>query len=255
MKAKPILKWIGLVSTSVALTLATATAKSDKDGDGKDNDGDKKSHSENPKDKSDKGDQKADRKMEKADTKSDRKVEKADNDPRNGHADTKGDNRDPRADMKGDNRNEHRVDPPNDTRADNRGQRVENREQRVENRERRIYKRGEFQEHIQDRDRDRIVGYFSGFSGREHGLPPELARGWEGGRRLPGGWRDRLVRGYVLDDEWYSAFRPVPYSWFPEVVIVPDTRLYWYGDRVVRVYEPTREVVDVIPVPSVHIDL
>ena len=120
---------------------------------------------------------------------------------------------------------------------------------------RKVFKKGEFKERFQDRDRDRIVTYFSEFKGREHGLPPGLAKNWESGRRLPPGWRDRVVTGYVIEDDWLPAFHPVPYSWFPDVVVVPDTRLYWYGDRVVRVYEPTREVVDVVIVPTIHIDL
>ncbi|MES2657958.1 MAG: hypothetical protein V4689_05040, partial [Verrucomicrobiota bacterium] len=120
---------------------------------------------------------------------------------------------------------------------------------------RRIYQRGEFKERFQDRDRERVVTYFSKYKGSNRGLPPALARHWDSGRRLPGGWRDHLVVGYVIEPDWSPALYPVPYTWFPDLAVVPDTRLYWYGDRVVRVYEPTREVVDVIVVPTIHIDL
>ncbi|MES2440986.1 MAG: hypothetical protein V4584_18120 [Verrucomicrobiota bacterium] len=132
---------------------------------------------------------------------------------------------------------------------------AKNEDRRDKQLEKRVYQKGEFKERFQDRDRDRVVTYFSGYKGQKHGLPPELARNWENGRRLPSGWRDRVVTGYVIENDWQPAFQPVPYHWFPDVVVVPDTRLYWYGDRVVRVYEPTREVVDVIIIPTIHIDL
>jgi hypothetical protein len=116
-------------------------------------------------------------------------------------------------------------------------------------------RRGEFKGRFEDRDRDHVVTYFSKYKDSRRGLPPGLARKWEGGRRLPAGWRERVVTGYVIQDDWYPAFEPVPYTWFPGIAVVPDTRLYWYGDRVIRVYEPTREVVDVVIVPTIHIDL
>ncbi|MES2922387.1 MAG: hypothetical protein V4819_12615 [Verrucomicrobiota bacterium] len=133
---------------------------------------------------------------------------------------------------------------------------MEKADVRAEKREeRQAYKKGEFKERLQDADRERVVTYFSGYKDNDHGLPPGLAKKWKDGKRLPNGWRDRVVTGYVIEDDWYPAFEPVPYDWFPNIAVVPDTRLYWYGDRVVRVYQPTREVVDVIIIPSVHIDL
>jgi hypothetical protein len=82
-----------------------------------------------------------------------------------------------------------------------------------------------------------------------------LAKNCQTGKRRPPGWRDRVVSGYVIERQWLPAFRPVEYSWFPGIAVVPDTRLYWYGDRVIRVYGPTHEGVDVIIVPTIHIDL
>ena len=147
-----------------------------------------------------------------------------------------------------------------DKRADNRqdmlDRRADNRQDKLDNRQdRRIYKRGEFKERFQDNDRERIVTYFSGHRGRDHGLPPGLVRVGDNGRRLPSGWRDRLTIGFVIDTEWQPALQPVPYDWFPEITVVPDTRLYFYGDRLVRVYEPTHEVVDVIVIPTIQTDL
>ena len=118
-----------------------------------------------------------------------------------------------------------------------------------------VSRRGDFNGRFEERDRDRVVTYFSGYKDKKHGLPPGLARRWENGKRLPPGWRDRVVTGYVIQDDWYPAFEPVPYDWFPGLAVVPDTRLYWYGDRVVRVYEPARRVVDVVVIPTIHIDL
>lgn len=147
-----------------------------------------------------------------------------------------------------------------DKKAEKRQEKADDRQERAEDRredraERRIYKRGEFRERFVDRDRDHIVTYFSGHKGHSHGLPPGLASKWASGKRLPAGWRDRVVVGYVIEEGWRPYFEPVPYSWFPGITVIPDTRLYWYGDRVVRVYEPTHEVVDVVVIPTIHIDL
>ena len=74
------------------------------------------------------------------------------------------------------------------------------------------------------------------------------------GAPLPPGWRKKLVSGYVIEDDLYDNFRPLAYDLFPGLDPVPDTRLYRYGDRVVRVYEPRREIIDVIPVPTIRLD-
>lgn len=96
--------------------------------------------------------------------------------------------------------------------ADNKFEKkMEKVEAREEKREaRRVYKKGEFKDRFQDSDRERIVTYFSGYKSSDHGLPPGLAKRWKDGKRLPAGWRDRVVTGYVIEDEWYSAFEPVP---------------------------------------------
>lgn len=104
-------------------------------------------------------------------------------------------------------------------------------------------------------DRNRVIRYFEGFKGHKHGLPPGLAKNLQRGKPLPPGWRDKLVAGFVLDDPWRSPLTPVPYAWFPDLPVAEDVGLYWYGDRVVRVYEPRREIVEVIVVPTIHVDL
>ena len=104
-------------------------------------------------------------------------------------------------------------------------------------------------------DRDHVVGYFNGYRDREHGLPPGLAKNLRRGKPLPPGWRDKLSSGYVIEEPWWASFTPVPYSWFPGVPVREEVGLYWYGDRIVRVYEPRREIIEVIIVPTIHIDL
>ncbi len=137
---------------------------------------------------------------------------------------------------------------------DNGSEEIEHIDKKVAKSEEKADKK-EFKGPFENKDRERIVQYFSGHRDREHGLPPGLAKNLARGKRLPAGWQQRVAPGYVIDDGWWPAFQPVPYDWFPDIVVEPDTRLYWYGDRVVRVYEPRREVVDVIIVPTIHVDL
>ncbi len=102
---------------------------------------------------------------------------------------------------------------------------------------------------FKDKDRKEIVDYFGRFRTQGEGLPPGLAMNQRRGKPLPPGWQKKLVPGYRIEDSLWSGFAPVPSSWFPNIRMQPHTRLYYQGDRVVRVYEPRREVVDVIVLP------
>ena len=240
MKPQSILKWLLLAGSSAALSIASVHAEPEKDKKG------------------DQGKGKAERVEKKSQGNTGKKAEKkAENrEQQKDRAENRREKAEDRREQ-AENRQERREDQRE--RAEDKRERIEDRQERAEDRredrERRIYKRGEFRERFVDRDRDHIITYFAGHKGHSHGLPPGLASKWDNGRRLPAGWRDRVVTGYVIEDDWRPYFEPVPYSWFPGITVVPDTQLYWYGDRVVRVYEPTREVVDVVIVPSIHIDL
>lgn len=108
---------------------------------------------------------------------------------------------------------------------------------------------------FRDVDRNHVLGYFNDYRDREHGLPPGLAKNLRRGKPLPPGWRNKLSDGHVIDEAWWPSFTPVPYSWFPGVPVRNEVGLYWYGDHIVRVYEPRREIIEVIVVPTIHIDL
>jgi hypothetical protein len=95
-------------------------------------------------------------------------------------------------------------------------------------------------------------------SGRSHsqkankdpGTPGKPATRVTGNSKpLPPGWHKKLVPGYRIHDDEWTHYAPVPSEWFPRQRMEPDTRLYYHGDRVVRVYEPRREVIDVIILP------
>ena len=105
-----------------------------------------------------------------------------------------------------------------------------------------------------DEERRSVVEYFGRYRDNEHGLPPGLAKNLRRGKPLPPGWQKKLVPGYVVEDDFFSDFHPLSSSRFPGLEAVPDTRLYRYGDRIVRVYEPRREIIDVIPVPTIRLD-
>ena len=100
-----------------------------------------------------------------------------------------------------------------------------------------------------DNERTEIVDYFGRYRNQEAGLPPGLAKNQRRGKPLPPGWQKKLVPGYRIHDDEWTRYDPVPSEWFPRQRMEPNTRLYHYGDRVVRVYEPRREVIDVIILP------
>jgi hypothetical protein len=103
---------------------------------------------------------------------------------------------------------------------------------------------------FKDSERNEIVDYFGRYRTRGEGLPPGLAMNQRRGKPLPPGWQKKLVPGYRINDSEWASYAPVPSEWFPKQRMEPDTRLYHYGDRVVRVYEPRREVIDVIVLPN-----
>lgn len=102
---------------------------------------------------------------------------------------------------------------------------------------------------FEDNDRKVIFGYFDSHRGRDNGLPPGLVRR---GKPLPPGWHTRFIAGYRIEDEWWASFTLVPYDWFPNLRREPNTALYFHGDRIVRVYEPRREVIEVMVVPGIR---
>lgn len=103
---------------------------------------------------------------------------------------------------------------------------------------------------FQDHERSEIVEYFGRYRTQGEGLPPGLAMNLQRGKPLPPGWQKKLVPGYRIEENEWSRYTVVPSEWFPSLRMEPNTRLYHYGDRVVRVYEPRREVIDVITLPS-----
>ncbi len=107
---------------------------------------------------------------------------------------------------------------------------------------------------FRDEDRTGVARYFSDYSKNEYGLPPGLAKNYRNGKPLPPGWQKKVYKGYVIDDGLSGYFHPLEHSLFPGLEVVPDTRLYLYGNRLVRVYEPRREVIDVFEVPTIRMD-
>jgi hypothetical protein len=101
-----------------------------------------------------------------------------------------------------------------------------------------------------EEDRKSIITYFAGYRDTENGLPPGLAKNVARGKPLPPGWQKKIEPGYRIEDDLWSGFTPVPDEWFSGIRREPDTRFYFHGDRVVRVYEPRREILDVVIVPS-----
>jgi hypothetical protein len=107
---------------------------------------------------------------------------------------------------------------------------------------------------FRDEDRNGVIKYFSDYSKNEYGLPPGLAKNYRNGKPLPPGWQKKVQNGYVIDDGMSGYFQPLEHSLFPGLEVVPDTRLYLYGNRLVRVYEPRREVIDIFEVPTIRLD-
>lgn len=99
---------------------------------------------------------------------------------------------------------------------------------------------------FKEEQRNEIVDYFTDYQKKNKGLPPGLDMNQRRGKPLPPGWEKKLTPGARIDDDIWSSLVPVPNEWFPNLNMEPDTRLYHYGDRVVRVRDSKRELLEVI---------
>lgn len=106
---------------------------------------------------------------------------------------------------------------------------------------------------FEDNERSVFYNYFDKFKGEPQGLPPGLAMNLKRGKPLPPGWEKKVSEGYIIDDENSGFFQQLDEALFPNYNRVPDTKLYMYGDRVVRVYEPRRQVIDIFQIPGIKL--
>lgn len=105
---------------------------------------------------------------------------------------------------------------------------------------------------FKDKDRDDLLSYWDKYKGDDHGLPPGLAKNLRRGKSLPPGWQDKVKSGWKIDDDWWKLFDRVPSDYLPKDFKLPkDTGMFLLGDRMVRVHEPTHEVIDFVRIPSI----
>lgn len=105
-----------------------------------------------------------------------------------------------------------------------------------------------------DNDRTEFLDYFRAYESNPQGLPPGLAKNLKRGKPLPPGWQKKVNEGYIIEEADRDYFQVLEDSLFPRMRPVPDTRMYLYGDRVVRVYEPRRQVIDIFPIPTIKLN-
>jgi len=77
-----------------------------------------------------------------------------------------------------------------------------------------------------------------------HGLQKKLARGGE----LPPGWQKKVARGEVLDAGLYRHSRSLPEALLNRLSTDADTELRLLDDRVIRIIDDSRVILDVLQV-------
>ena len=103
-----------------------------------------------------------------------------------------------------------------------------------------------------ENERSALVTHWNRYESNDRGLPPGLAKNLRRGKPLPPGWRNKVNDGWVIEDDWWPLFTPVSSVYLPQDFRVPaDTGVYLLGDRLVRVHEPTREIIDYVAVPII----
>ena len=98
-----------------------------------------------------------------------------------------------------------------------------------------------------DRERDEINRYFQANPGARSQLPPGLAKK----NKVPPGWQKKLARGQRISDDVWANRVPLPREIAIKLPPLPDGVIrVRIEDRVVKVAERTREVLDVLGLPA-----
>jgi hypothetical protein len=100
---------------------------------------------------------------------------------------------------------------------------------------------------FEDNDRKAILNIFRAPDGRKQ-LPPGLAKNLKRGKPLPPGWQKKLNPGYRIENEIWNAFTPISYDMVPNAKRHPNAQLYYHDNKVYRVLNATREILDVMSV-------
>lgn len=81
--------------------------------------------------------------------------------------------------------------------------------------------------------------------GKPKKLPPGLQKKLERGGGLPPGWQKKVARGEVLDEDLYLRPHYLPEDIRRGLGVIEGTALRQIDDRVVRIQDATRMVLDV----------
>ena len=78
-------------------------------------------------------------------------------------------------------------------------------------------------------------------------IPPGLKKKLERGGELPPGWQKKLAKGEILDDRVYRhAVRLDLANHTHSIAQIEGTIVVRVDDRLLRLYEATREIVDIL---------
>ncbi|MFW2440556.1 MAG: hypothetical protein ACN4GR_14450 [Arenicellales bacterium] len=84
---------------------------------------------------------------------------------------------------------------------------------------------------------------------KQKSLPPGLQKKLARGGQLPPGWQKKVARGEVLDMTLYRQSRPLPEGLLNRLSSGPaDTELRLLDDRVMRLMDDSRDILDVLQV-------
>ena len=82
---------------------------------------------------------------------------------------------------------------------------------------------------------------------KKKNLPPGLQKKLDRGGELPPGWQKKVARGEVLDVDLYRQSRSLPEELLDRLPTEADgTELRLLNDRVVRIIDDTRAILDVL---------
>ncbi|TNF02907.1 MAG: hypothetical protein EP323_08125 [Gammaproteobacteria bacterium] len=107
-----------------------------------------------------------------------------------------------------------------------------------------------FGDYLTDRYREDHDGYKQGKTKK---LPPGLRKKLERGGELPPGWQQKVARGEVLDMDVYRYSQDLPEDLLHRLPRdIDGTSLRRIDDRIVRIMDATRTILDVFYLTTGH---
>ncbi|WP_156817236.1 hypothetical protein [Rubritalea marina] len=96
--------------------------------------------------------------------------------------------------------------------------------------------------------------FYKQYAESDLGLPSGIAKKVAAADPLPSGWRDQLSPGWKIDEAWQQRLHIVSMADLPlDFKVSHDVGVYLLGDRILRVDEGNKALIDAVRIPTIKL--